>query len=63
MVHALQVNLDEEEVGQGTVHPAANFDPEADTTDLRKAIKGFGECVRVGSVCACVCVCVCMCKV
>ena len=39
-----QVNLDEEEVGRGTIHPAADFDPEADVIALRKAIKGFSEC-------------------
>ena len=43
-----------QEVWHGTVTPAVPFDPEADADALRKAMKGFGECVRVG-LCACVC--------
>ena len=35
-----------EELGHGTIQPAANFDPEADAVALRKATKKHGECVR-----------------
>ena len=35
--------ITEEAVGHGTVHPAANFDPEADAAALKKAMKKLGE--------------------
>ena len=50
----LQVLCDREEVGHGTIHPAVSFDPDADAAALRKAMKKFGECVkvRVGRMCS-----------